>query len=85
MREECCAAGNSVCLLIENLLTFLTFDAKSNVLRVVKLKVKSVHLLIYTGMGNSCLTFGADSPTFFLGISPQLLLRVINSVITKTL
>ena len=36
-------------------LTFLTFDAKSNVLRVVKLKVTSVHLLIYTGIGNLCL------------------------------
>ena len=42
-------------------LDFFTFDAKSNVLREVNWRLKSVHLFIHIGLGSSYLIFAADS------------------------
>ena len=57
-----CGVRNPACLRIENFWIFPSFDAKSNLLRAVKLKVKvRSHLLIHTVMGNSDLAFAGDS------------------------
>ena len=44
---------------------FLYLMQKAMSLMIVKLKVKSVYLLIHTGMGNSYLTFAGDSLRIF--------------------